>query len=155
MAETREDAPRIWYDIRMSPEKKKVLFVCTHNSARSQMAEAFLKSQYGDRFEVWSGGTEPTTVNPHVITVMKEIGFDLSQNRAKSVDEFLTRKPDLVVTLCGQAEETCPFIPGASEYEHHEFPDPWACKGSDEEILACVRRIRDEVRDWVGMRFKD
>ncbi len=137
----------------MSLTKKKVLFVCTHNSARSQMAEAFLKSLYGDRFEVWSGGTEPTSINPNVVMVMKEIGFDLSQARAKSVDEFLEKKPDLVVTLCGRAEETCPFIPGAGEYEHHEFPDPRACRGTEEAILACVRRIRDEVREWVQLRF--
>jgi arsenate reductase len=139
----------------MSPEKKKVLFICAHNSARSQMAEAFLNALPGVRHEASSGGTEPGTVNPYVVTVMKEIGFDLSSNRAKSIDEFAGRKFDLVVTLCSQDQEACPFFPGAAEYEHREFDDPAACAGTEEEILSCVRRIRDEVREWVGMRFQD
>lgn len=137
----------------MSDKKRIVLFVCKHNAARSQMAEAFLKAAYGDRFEVMSGGTEPSVVNPNVVTVMREIGFDLSRNRSKSVDEFAGQKLNLVITLCGQNEETCPFIPGADDYEHHEFEDPAACAGTETEILACVRRIRDEVRDWVRQRF--
>ncbi len=137
----------------MPADKTKVLFVCTHNSARSQMAEAFLNSTYGDRYEASSAGTKPTTINPYVVTAMKEIGFDLSNNRAKSIDEFMGKKPDLIVTLCDEVQETCPFFPGGKKYSHRSFRDPGACAGSDEEILACVRRIRDEIRAWVRHTF--
>jgi len=138
----------------MTSEKKKVLFVCTHNSARSQMAEAFLNSLYGDRYEASSAGTEPTEINPHVVTAMKEIGLDLSNNRAKSVDEFMGQRLDLIMTLCDQAQETCPFFPGGKKYSHQSFRDPGTCAGSDGEILACVRRIRDEIGAWVRQQFK-
>lgn len=137
----------------MTLEKKKVLFVCTHNSARSQMAEAFLNSLYGDRYEASSAGTEPGRINPHVVTVMKASGYDLSNNRTKSVDEFIGQKIDLVVTLCDEAQEACPFFPGARKYDHQSFPDPGACSGSEEQVIACVRRLRDKIRDWVRMRF--
>jgi arsenate reductase len=137
----------------MVQEKKKVLFVCTHNSARSQMAEAFLNSIYGDRYEAWSAGTEPARINPHVVAAMKEIGFDLSKNRAKSVDEFMGQKLDLIITLCDNAQETCPFFPGGKKYSHQSFRDPGACAGSEEEILACVRLIRDEISAWVRQDF--
>ncbi len=119
------------------------------------MAEAFLNRLFGDRYRASSGGTEPTSINPNAIAVMKELGYDLSGNRAKSVDDFLGEKFDLVVTLCSEAEESCPFIPGARAYEHHEFRDPGSCQGSENEVLDCVRRIRDEIREWVETRFKD
>ena len=137
----------------MVPEKLKVLFVCTHNSARSQMAEAFLNSIYGDRYAASSAGTEPTKINPTVVAAMKEAGLDLSGNRAKSIDEFMEQKLDLVVTLCDQAQETCPFFPGGKKYSHQSFQDPGACAGPEEEILACVRRIRDEISVWVREYF--
>jgi len=137
----------------MVTEKKRVLFVCTHNSARSQMAEAFLNSIYGDRYETSSAGTEPTKINPYVVAAMKQIGLDLSNNQAKSVDEFMGQKLDLIITLCDEAQETCPFFPGGKEYSHQSFRDPGACAGSEEEILACVRRIRDEISAWVRQHF--
>ena len=137
----------------MTIAKTKVLFVCTHNSARSQMAEAFLNSIYGDRYEASSAGTEPAKINPNVVAAMKETGLDLSKNRAKSVDEFMGQKLDLIVTLCDQAQETCPFFPGGKKYSHQSFRDPSSCAGSDEEILACVRRIRDEIQAWVRQQF--
>jgi len=137
----------------MVTDKIKVLFICTHNSARSQMAEAFLNSLYGDRYEASSAGTEPTKINPRVVTAMKEIGLDLSNNRAKSADEFVGHKLDLIITLCDEAQETCPFFPGGKKYSHQSFRDPGACAGSDEEILACVRRIRDEISAWVRRYF--
>jgi arsenate reductase len=138
----------------MTDEKKKVLFVCTHNSARSQMAEAFLNSAYGDLYEASSAGTEPTAVNPRVVAAMKEIGLNLSSSRSKSVDEFLGQELDLVVTLCDQAQETCPFFPGGKKYSHQGFQDPGSCQGSEEEIMDCVRGIRDEIGDWVLLYFK-
>jgi arsenate reductase len=138
----------------MTDVKKKVLFICTHNSARSQMAEAFLNSIYGDRYEASSAGTEPAEINPRVVAAMKEIGLDLSPNRSKSVDEFLGQELDLIVTLCDQAQETCPFFPGGKKYSHQGFQDPGSCEGSEEEIMDCVRRIRDDIRDWVRRQFK-
>jgi arsenate reductase len=137
----------------MPINKKKVLFVCTHNSARSQMAEAFLNSIYGDRYEASSAGTEPTKINPHVVAAMKEIGLDLSTQRAKSVDEFMGQKLDLIVTLCDQAQEICPFFPGGKQYSHQSFKDPATCSGSENEIMDCVRRIRDEISAWVRRYF--
>ncbi|OGD29239.1 MAG: ArsC family transcriptional regulator [Candidatus Aminicenantes bacterium RBG_13_63_10] len=134
--------------------KKKVLFVCTHNSARSQMAEAFLSSTYGDRYEASSAGTEPTGINPRVVEAMKEIGFDLSRNLSTSVDEFLGKKLDLIVTLCDDARETCPFFPGGLKRDHQGFKDPGSCSGTEDEIRACVRRIRDEIADWVRRYFR-
>lgn len=138
----------------MTDEKKKVLFVCTHNSARSQMAEAFMNSIYGDRYEASSAGMEPRAINPRVVAAMKETGLDLSRNRSKSVDEFLGQKLDLIVTLCDQAQETCPFFPGGKKYSHQGFQDAGSCEGSEEEIMDCVRRIRDEIADWVRRSFK-
>jgi arsenate reductase len=138
----------------VSPEKKTVLFICTHNSGRSQMAEAFLNELFGDQYEASSAGTKPSAINPRVIAVMKETGLDLSTWRAKSVDEFMGQRVDLVITLCDEAQEACPFFPGAPKYDHQGFPDPEKCGGADEQIIACVRRIRDEIREWVRARFE-
>jgi len=135
--------------------KKKVLFVCTHNSARSQMAETFLNAAYGEQYEALSAGTSPTAINPRVIAAMKEVGHDLSRNRAKNTDEFLGQRIDLVVTLCDDAREVCPFFPAGVKRDHHGFRDPGSCSGSEEDIMACVRLIRDEILEWVRVRFKD
>ncbi len=137
----------------MPAGKTRVLFVCTHNSARSQMAEAFLNSSYGDRYEASSAGTEPAAVNPRVIAAMKEVGLDLSRNRSKNVDDFVGQELDLIVTLCDQAQETCPFFPGGKKRIHQGFQDPGSCAGSEEEITDCVRRIRDEIAEWVRQYF--
>ena len=118
------------------------------------MAEAFLNSTYGDRYEASSAGTEPTGVNPRVVEAMKEIGFDLSRNLSKSVDEFLGRTIDLVLTVCDHAQETCPFFPGGLKRDHRGFRDPGSCRGSEEEIMACVRLIRDEIAAWVREYFR-
>lgn len=133
--------------------KKRVLFVCTHNSARSQMAEGLVNALHGDRWQAVSGGTEATRVHPAAIRAMAEIGIDISGHRAKSVDEFLDQAFDLIVTVCDNARQTCPFIPGGREYIHQGFEDPAACAGTDEEVLACFRRSRDEIRAWMGERF--
>jgi arsenate reductase len=134
--------------------KQRILFVCTHNSGRSQMAEAFLNGLAGDKYEAMSAGTEPRPLNPRVVTVMREAGIDISGHRSKSVDEFLDQKFDLVVTLCDSARESCPFFPGAKSYLHQEFTDPSSCTGSETEILACVRRIRDEIKSWIDRTFR-
>jgi len=133
--------------------KKKVLFICTHNSARSQMAEAFLKALFGDRYEAYSAGTAPTEVNPYAIKAMQEVGIDISRCRSKGVEEFIGQRFDHVVTVCDDAKEACPFFPGAANYIHKSFPDPSSCEGSEQEILDCVRRVRDEIKDWIIQSF--
>jgi arsenate reductase len=133
--------------------KKKALFICTHNSARSQMAEAFLRAFYSGDFEASSAGTEPTEINPHSIQVMKEIEIDISQQRSKSVREFLGMDFDYVVTVCDQARESCPFFPGRTII-HKAFEDPVQSWGTELEILSTFRKVRDEIKDWVERSFK-
>ena len=126
-----------------------VLFICVHNSARSQMAEGLVNALHPDRFEAVSGGTEATRVHPAAIKAMAEIGIDISGHRSKSIDEFMDRKFDVVVTVCDNAQTDCPFFPGGKEYIHNAFEDPAACAGTDDEVLACFRRSRDEIRAWI------
>ncbi len=134
-------------------KKKTILFICTHNSARSQMAEGFVKSLFGEYYEAYSGGTEPTAINPYAIQVMQEIGIDISHHHAKSVNDFLDKKMEYVVTVCDQAQSSCPFFPGAKTYIHKGFPDPSEFTGSEEEILEQIRRIRDEIKTWIVETF--
>jgi arsenate reductase len=133
--------------------KKKILFICTHNSARSQMAEGYMRAKYGDRYEVSSGGTEPGRVNPMAIAVMKEIGIDMSGHRSKLIDEFYGKGIETVVTVCDSAQRTCPFFPGAKEEIHQGFTDPSAFTGTAEEILDGFRRVRDEIIRWIDTTF--
>ncbi len=134
--------------------KKKVLFICTHNSARSQMAEAFLRAFYSGDFEATSAGTEPTEVNPYAIQVMEEIGIDISKQRPKNLRDFLGMDFDYVITVCDQARESCPFFPGRTII-HRAFEDPARFEGTEEEILSAFRKVRDEIKDWVKNRFKN
>ena len=133
--------------------KKRILFICTHNSARSQMAEAFLKTLFPERFEVYSAGTQPGKLNPFVVKAMVEVGMDISGNHTKSVDEFKGDKFDLVVTVCDQAKETCPYFPGALGYLHRNFEDPSTFTGSEEEIMEKVRQVRENIKNWVLETF--
>lgn len=130
----------------MESTKQRVLVLCTHNSARSQMAEGLLRHMAGDRFEVESAGTEQTRVNPFAIAAMKEIGIDISSHTSKTLERFLAEKWDYVITVCDNANESCPFFPGAAARLHWSFEDPSAAKGSDDEKLAEFRRIRDQIR---------
>jgi arsenate reductase len=130
-------------------EKKRVLILCTGNSARSQMAEGLLRHNAGDRFEVESAGTKPGQVRPEAIAVMKEIGIDISGHRSKSVDEFADQRFDYVVTVCDSAKETCPIYPGHTNRLHQSFEDPAAVQGSAEERTAVFRRVRDEIRAYL------
>jgi arsenate reductase len=128
---------------------KKVLFLCVHNSARSQIAEAFLKKHAGDRFQVESAGLEPGRLNPYVVRAMAEVGIDISSNGTKSVFDLAKAGAsyDLVVTVCSkEAAERCPFFPGKHEKLHWPFDDPASFTGTDEEIMAGVRRVRDDIR---------
>ncbi len=133
--------------------KKTVLFVCTHNSARSQMAEAFLRHFYAEHYEALSAGTEPRGVHPFTSRVMTEAGIDISSQRSKSVDEFLNREIDLVVTVCDSAKESCLYFPYGKKRLHRSFADPAATSGSEEESLRIFRQVRDEIRDWVKTFF--
>lgn len=129
-----------------------VLFLCTHNSARSQMAEALLNRLCGDKFRAESAGITPKGINPHVKQAMMEIGVDLTVARSKSIVEFQGRAFDYVVTVCDQARETCPFFPGDKQI-HRNFPDPASFTGTDEEILLKVRLVRDEIQHWIDKIF--
>lgn len=133
-------------------DKKKVLFVCVHNSARSQMAEAFLKKYGADRFEVESGGIEPGKLNPVVVDAMREVGIDISKNRTKDVFNFLKqgRRFHYVITVCDETSgERCPIFPGVSERLHWNFDDPSSFTGSHEEKLKKTRAVRDAVKDRI------
>ncbi len=133
--------------------KKRILFICTHNSARSQIAEAFLKTLFPERFEAYSAGTQPGKLNPFVVKAMGEVGMDISGNHTKSVDEFKGDKFDFVVTVCDQAKEACPYFPGAKDYLHRNFEDPSMFTGSEEEIIEKVRQVRDNIKEWVVEMF--
>ncbi len=130
-------------------EKKKVLILCTGNSARSQMAEGLLRHDAGDRFEVASAGIRPGSVRPEAIAVMREIGIDISGHRSKHVDELAEQPFDYVVTVCDSARESCPVFFGGAKKLHRDFADPAALTGSEEERLALFRRVRDELRAWL------
>jgi arsenate reductase len=134
-------------------ERKRVLFICTHNSARSQMAEGFLNTLYPDRYEAYSAGTEPTMVNPYAIQVMKEVGIDISSHRSKGVKEFFGMDIDYVITVCDHAKQTCPFFPGGKEIIHKGFEDPAAFSGCKDDTLIMFRRLRDEIRSWIKKNF--
>jgi arsenate reductase (thioredoxin) len=134
---------------RRAVAKKRVLILCTGNSARSQMAEGILRHDSGERFEVESAGTSPGLVRPEAIAAMREIGIDISRHRFKSVDEFAADQFDYVLTVCDNARETCPLYPGHAVRLHRAFDDPAAAPGSSEERLAVFRRVRDEIRDYL------
>ena len=134
-------------------KRQKVLFVCTHNSARSQMAEGLLRAFYGDSYEAYSAGTVATKVNPFAIEAMKEIGIDISSQYSKSTEEFYGKEFDFVVTVCDSAKENCPYFPGAKKYLHKSFEDPASVTGDDEYKLDAFRRVRDEIKQWIDIRF--
>jgi arsenate reductase len=132
---------------------KKVIFICTHNSARSQMAEGLLRHLYGDRYEVFSAGTLPTEVNPLAIKVMEEVGIDISDFRSKSIDEFRGTMFDYFITVCDHARQTCPFLPATAENLHVGFEEPASYEGTDEAKLRKFRQIRDEIKTWIANYF--
>jgi arsenate reductase len=153
-------------------KKMRVLFLCEHNSARSQMAEGLLRTLYPETYAVFSAGATPTNVHPLAVRVMAEMGIDISQQVSKSIDEFRDKDIDLVVSVCREsAKLTCSLcssplvmgrpeivntsIPGAKPYLHHGFDDPSEAEGSDEERTEAFRRTRDEIRKWIIEKFAD
>ena len=143
--------------------KKKVLFLCFHNSARSQMAEGLLRAMYGDRYDVYSAGVEASKVDPRAIKVMSEIGIDISSQRSKAMNEYRGILFDLVVTVCDKAKEICPICevglsapaiaPASKEAIHRNFKDPALAVGSREDQIKAFRQARDEIKDWISQTF--
>ena len=130
-------------------DKKRVLILCTGNSARSQMAEGLLRHDAGSRFWVESAGTKPSIVRPEAIEVMKEVGIDITSHRSKHVDEFAGQNFDYVLTVCDNAKESCPVFFGKATRLHHSFNDPAAVEGSEEKRLSVFRQVRDELRSYL------
>ena len=130
---------------------RRVLFVCTHNSARSQMAEAFLRFHGGGAFESFSAGTEATSVRPEAVTVMAEVGIDISPQESKTYERYLGEPFEWVVTVCDRAKQTCPVFPGAERSAHWSFDDPADAEGTDQERVEVFRRVRDEINARVKM----
>jgi len=125
--------------------RTRVLFLCTHNSARSQMAEGFQRAMAGDRFEAQSAGTEKTSVNPLAIKAMAERHIDISGHTSKVYDDLLTERWDYLITVCDDANERCPFVPAAARRLHWSFEDPSRARGSEEQRLQVFRRVRDQI----------
>lgn len=132
---------------------KRVLFLCTHNSARSQMAESLMNKMLGDLYEAHSAGIEPGKINPYVVRALAELDLDISGNQPKGVESFSGQEFDYVVTVCDKAGEICPIFPGAKRMIHHSFDDPSKFNGTDEEIMARVRVVRDQIRRWLVQTF--
>ncbi len=128
---------------------KRVLFICTRNSARSQMAEALVNHDLAGRFEAFSAGTEPSAVHPLAVAVMRELGIDISAVRSKSLDEFAQENFDYVITLCDQANKVCPMFFGGTHRMHMGFPDPATATGTDAEKLDFFRKLRDQIRQKI------
>lgn len=129
--------------------KKQILFLCTHNSCRSQMAEALANHFLGNLCQAYSAGTEATRVNPLASRVLAELGIDTSRQYSKTMGEFAGQNFDHVVTLCGDANEKCPLFFGGVERAHRGFDDPSRLKGNEEEVLPEFRRVRDEIKIWI------
>ena len=146
------------------PGKKKVLFLCYHNSARSQMAEGLLRSMYGNRYEVHSAGIEASHVDPRAVKAMNEIGIDISGQHSKKMTAFQGTLFDLAVTVCDEAKEACPICqvglkapatsPAAKKAIHKTFRDPATATGSEEDQLSIFRQVRDELKSWIAQTFQ-
>lgn len=133
--------------------KTRILFICTANAARSQMAEGLLRARYGSRFEVFSAGTRQSKVSTRAIVVMQEIGIDISGHRSKTLDEVREIPFDITVTLCDRAHAVCPVIPQAARTIHHWVSDPHLTPGTEEQILEGYRTVRDEIAAWIDEQF--
>lgn len=133
--------------------KRRVLFICSHNAARSQMAEGYLRAKYGDRYEALSAGTTATAIHPLAVQVMDEIGIDIAAHQSKDLGQFIGQEMDVVVTVCDAAQGICPMFPWAKETIHVGFSDPAAVTGTSEEQVTAFRSVRDEIAAWIDMTF--
>ena len=129
--------------------KKGILFLCTGNSCRSQMAEGFAKKMLSNDLKIFSAGIEPKRIHPMTVKVMQEIGIDISQQRSKNISEIPLDKIDIVITLCGDAVERCPIFPGKVKRIHWEIENPAKAKGSQEEIIKIFRKVRDNIKSYM------
>lgn len=146
----------IWYqevDLSMADTKKTVLFVCTHNSFRSQIAEGYLRFKYGDRYEAYSAGTQPTTLDPRAILVMKEIDIDISGQTSKPLLDFFDKDIDIAVTVCDTASGACPMVPGAGVVFHQSFPDHGDCNPEEPQCLKHLQDVRNSITRWIDQTF--
>lgn len=134
-------------------EKKRVLFICTANAARSQMAEGLLRAKFRDRYEVFSAGTRQSKVSTRAIAVMQEIGINISHHHSKTLAEFEGTTFDLAVTLCDKAHTVCPIVHGAKKMIHRGFADPHLTPGTEEEVLEGYRNVRNEISAWIDTTF--
>lgn len=128
--------------------KKNVLVLCTGNSCRSQIAEGYLRHFHGEKANIYSAGVETHGVNPRAIATMKEDGIDISAHTSNHVDEYLSISFDLILTVCDHASERCPIFPGAAKRIHQNFTDPAKATGSEEEIMAAFRKVREEIKSY-------
>lgn len=135
--------------------KKRVLFLCTGNSCRSQMADGLINHDFADRIEAFSAGTEPHGLNPRAVQVMKEIDIDISGNSSDHISKYEGQAFNYVITLCGDANDKCPLFFGGVQRLHMGFEDPPKAKGTEEEIMAVYRRVRDEIRTRLGDFFRN
>jgi arsenate reductase len=133
--------------------KTRVLFICTANAARSQMAEGLMRAKYGNRFDVFSAGTHQSRVSTRAIRVMQEIGIDISHHRSKTLDEMSGMTFDLAVTLCDRANQICPVVSCAKKTIHNGFPDPHLTPGGEEELIEGYRSVRDGIAVWIEKTF--
>lgn len=129
--------------------KKSVLFLCVHNSARSQMAEGIFRHYYGEKCDVYSAGSDPRGIHSMSVQVMVEVGIDLSKHRSKNLKEFEGQEMDYVVTVCGNDQNTCPFFADGKKYVHQPFEDPSAFEGTEEDKIEQFRAVRDELKKWL------
>ncbi len=136
-------------------EKKSILFICVHNSARSQMAEGLFRHYHGEKYNVYSAGSDPLGVHPISVKIMAEIGIDISKHKSKSLKEFEGQEMDYVVTVCGNSQDTCPFFASGKKYFHKSFEDPSAFIGTEEEKIERFRAVRDDLKKWLEQFYID
>lgn len=137
----------------MTTEKKSVLFVCTHNAFRSQIAEGYMRARYGSRYDAYSAGTDPTELDPRAVLIMAEIGIDISEQKAKPLMDFFDQDIDIAVTVCDGASGACPMVPGAGVVFHQSFPAHGDCDPNDEGCLPRLRQVRDSITGWIDKTF--
>jgi arsenate reductase len=133
--------------------RASVLFVCTHNSARSQMAEGLLRARHGHRYDAWSAGTVARGVHPLAADALRDVGIDPSRLASKTIESLDGRTFDVVVTVCDSAREACPFLPARARNLHHAFRDPCAVEGTDDDRRAAFAAVRDEIAAWIDAEF--
>jgi len=134
--------------------KKRILFICEKNSARSQIAEALINYFYGDKYEAYSAGTRPAEINKYVVQALKKYyGIDISNKRSKSVDEFLNQSFDYVISVCDPAKESCPLFQGGKKFIHKNFVEPISTSRNEEEIIALYKQLIEEIKKWIDETF--